>query len=196
MIFPNRFTKRVWISITAVLLIIALTAWYVKADQKVKTVIVNGNYLVYETVEELQAASDLVVIATPTGKQKSVVNGSGMSKNGWMLTEIRIDKVIKSSEKQDIKEGMIISVTEPYYIADDGIEPGKVKVIPEQYTAAQSGSQYVLFLAPDGRSKTYGVYTGPQGKFNIDGKDVEEDKELEGANAELKQQVLAKFSGR
>jgi hypothetical protein len=183
-------------TIIAAVLVIALGAWYFNADQKIKTVVVNGNYLVYETVEDLQAASELVVIATPTGKQKSVVTGSGMSKNGWMLTEIRIDKVIKPDEKQEIKEGMTVSITEPYYIADAGIEPGKVMVIPEEYTAVQAGNQYVLFLAWDGRSKTYGVYTGPQGKFNIDGRDVNEDEQLEGANADLKQQVLAKYSGR
>jgi hypothetical protein len=183
-------------TIIAAVLVIALGAWYFNADQKIKTVVVNGNYLVYETVEDLQAASELVVIATPTGKQKSVVTGSGMSKNGWMLTEIRIDKVIKPDEKQEIKEGMTVSITEPYYIADAGIEPGKVMVIPEEYTAVQAGNQYVLFLSWDGRSKTYGVYTGPQGKFNIDGRDVNEDEQLEGANADLKQQVLAKYSGR
>lgn len=44
---------------------------------------------------------------------------------------------------------MIVPVAESYYIADDGIKSGKVRVIPEEYTAAQAENQYVLFLARD-----------------------------------------------
>lgn len=189
------FSKRVLTIIIGLLIVAMFSTWYFIADQKIETASYTGIIIGYDTIDELKAASDLVVVAVPTGFKRNVVFGKGMDSKGWTLSEIKVDKIIKAdpNPKQDVKEGMNIIIREPYYIVDKVIEPGKFKIKIEDYTELISNLRYVLFLKWDERSGTYAIYTAHQGKYNIDGRDTEEIKRISGHVLELKREILERF---
>lgn len=194
--FNNK--KRMKYSKMVVFLVVLLlfSFGYVIADHRIQTIVQTGNYMIHETEQALFDASELVVVARPTGRSRTVLEGDGPDRNGYTLTEINVLAVLKSSARASIRPHDNIHITEPYYIFDTGLTPGKQKVTVEDYTELRAGASYVLYLVWDPRSNTFGVYTGPQGKFNLDGTDREEDKVRNDHIRNMKAAVKAKYADR
>lgn len=190
------FKKRIKYSklLVFAFMLLLFSSIYVIADHRVQTIVRTGNYMIHDTEQALFDASELVVVARPTGRSRTVLEGDDPDRNGYTLTEIDVLAVLKSSARVDIRPHDRIHITEPYYVIDMGFKPGKQKVTVEDYTELQAGARYVLYLVWDPRSNTFGVYTGPQGKFNLDGLDWEEDKVRNDHIRSMKAAVKAKYA--
>ncbi len=179
------------ITLLAALLLALLGALYTYYDLKTQTVIGFVNYITFDHIDDLKKASKAVVVAEPTGHWKNVIQGKGMGENGYTLTEVTVSRVMKNDKNVPISKNQNVWVTEPYYTKDRGIVPGKFKKTTDEYAEMKKNKKYVLFLAWDQRSNTYGVFTGAQGKYNIDGTDLEEEEKLKDSHLkDMKKQAL------
>ncbi|HEY8528108.1 MAG TPA: hypothetical protein VIL22_00340 [Paenibacillaceae bacterium] len=188
-----------WIAVLAMLIAAAAGGWYKAAGRQAETVAIADVALApHDTVDDLMAAADLVVAAVPTGSKRNVVKGRWRDPDGWTLTEIRVEKIIKADADppsgMEAEEGGRIFMSEPYFVATRWFPPRKVKIIYEDYTELKKGMRYVLFLKWSPRSATYGVYALHYGKYNIDGLDAEESGLSSERFRELKKEMQQTFA--
>ena len=144
-----------------------LSVGYGYADAHlVRQVEISANFASFDHVDELFKDSDLVVKATATDKSANILNRHHGYTDGYTLTDIKIDKVIKGDQKL---QNTIYQVAEPTYVVDNGISPGTTRFSYEEYTPIQSGATYILFIKESsGKNWVNALY---QGKYNIDEKD-------------------------
>ncbi len=182
--------------LAAVLVIAGLsfgTAYFV-ADQRVEQATVYANHVMYENLEEMMNDEKIIAVVTghPVGKRNNILVGDRLP-TGYTLTDFQIDQVIKNSSGDELEQKQLV-VREPYFINEKGIEPGKIKVSYEHYSEMKNGSKYLLFLAWHKGSNTYAVHGLYQGKVNLDGTDIEEEKYIRNTNAQgIKEEALKKF---
>ena len=53
----------------------------------------------------------------------------GFTEEAYTITSFKVDDVFADKAKKQQKKGDIIKVAEPFYIADNGIKPGKKNTI-------------------------------------------------------------------
>jgi hypothetical protein len=183
------------ISLLLLFIIMSLVTMYLIFDSKVYTVTNSADYAVYDDIDSLSRSVDLVVIAE-TGKDKvNKVFGEGIDASGYTLRNIKILKVLINNTNDDFTNKDSIEISEPYYIVDRGVLPGKDKVLMENYTELQDNSKYVMYLKWYKGSDSYAIHALAQGKYNIDGSDIDEDKKIKNSHVELlKESVLKKYN--
>jgi hypothetical protein len=134
----------------------------------------------YSTIEELEAASDLILIGRPTLDFLDRRHINQFEPRGhimWWLTEgpFEVSRVIKGKVTLDRNMKAIVQVSE-----DTGLfeQPnyGLVKMKSEDNNEIKGGSLYMVFLKKNGIG-SYSIINGNLGQFNLDGTDPEDDNE-------------------
>lgn len=185
--------KRKVLLISALLFLLLSAFVYLWADTMVETVRAHANHAVYEHLDSLNEAVDLIVLAKSTGDRENVVKGEGMSIHGYTMTEIEVQEILKNDSNTPIKSGDRIKISEPYYIVEKGITPGKYKKTFNDYTEIQDDSWYILYLKWWEGSHSFAVHALSQGKYNVDGHDTLEAKTIDSHVQRLKDEVLQKY---
>ncbi|GAA3407813.1 hypothetical protein GCM10020370_40750 [Paenibacillus hodogayensis] len=192
--------KRLTVSVLATLLLASVgTILYSIEDNKIsiKEVHASAWVIPYNSLQELEKDPKVNVIVEGTvtentSPRKITGNQSPVNYNA-MLTEIKIDKIIKSDGKID--NNKTVFILEPTFLEDNGILPGKTEYPMFDYLKATPGRKYIFYLAWNDSQQAYWVHGANQGKYNIDGKDQRElitESNIENYH-NLKKSVLEKY---
>jgi len=171
-----------WITIMFTCIIILI--FYVVADYTIVDVhhMQFGMMKEYENFEDRMAGSDLVVVATLLEEPENITRGEHGVFDGYHNSKIRIEKVLKGDKTLT---NQAITIREPYYTVDKGLYPGNNEFYYGDYTKMLQDTSYILCLGWDDVWNQYGISSSHEGKFNIDGKDVDE-KAIEKSNEKVK----------
>ncbi|MEC0180655.1 hypothetical protein P4H61_03980 [Paenibacillus peoriae] len=129
-----------------------------------------ASYIDYKTVSELDSNAELIVIGTPLQEfddRQHIVTSfeDGTIQDFYTLTNIKIDKVIKSPEGTALNVEEPLSIVEPIsYIDDAG---GKKKIAYEDYTELKQNEKNIIFLKKNTQGQ-YSVINMDLGKFAIE----------------------------
>lgn len=166
-----------------------------EASRSLPVVKVQGNHILFDSIEEVEKYADLIVVGKTTkdleeGRPVVVRFPHGGIEDYYTLTPFEIKKVLKGSTDSNEIQVIQGAVTMN--------EAGKQFILMnEDYSLLKRNSPYVLFLA-----KVDGVGYSPislnQGKFSLDKTDQEERKiEKEDPQyVNLKTQALKKYADR
>lgn len=124
----------------------------------------------FQTIDQLEQYSDLVVIATFTGEREMYVrndeNGNPLVK--LSKSTVEIEKVLKGDAQKKGK----ITVFEDSYIADNGHY-----ITTEHYKWMNKDGKYLLFLYSQPLNDTYVITSLYQGKYDLSLKDKAKEQE-------------------
>ncbi|WP_051507229.1 hypothetical protein [Saccharibacillus sacchari] len=162
-----------------------------------ETVNAMATFVGYANVDELDEASDLILIGTPTRDFIERASNNTYYSDGHIqdistLTDFKIEHVIKNEEDVELED--VIAIIEPISI----IEQNGVKTVltVEDYVELQKGKTYIIFLGKNTYGR-YSVINMNNGRFAI-----EEDGNLELAvmadsvqekHSEFQKEVLEKY---
>ena len=159
-----------------------------------------GNHAIFDSVEELETISDLIIVGKATtdlGQDKSVVvrNSNGEIENFYTLTPFQVNKVLKgSTTDKEVKVLQAVAITE------QSEQQPKTMLIKDDYSTLKKNSFYLLFLKQvdavefPSLAGTYSIVAINQGKFNLDKSDKEEEanEQKDDQYKNLKAKVLDK----
>ncbi|WP_281886796.1 hypothetical protein [Paenibacillus sp. YYML68] len=150
---------------------------YHYADQKIVAEAWYGeyNHAIYDNVDDLYKDSTLVVSVTATSNTKELSEQNFEYTDRYSVTEVNIDKVIKD-QNNAVANSSSIPIIERAFTVDNGIVPGKTKLVADGYTTLVPGNKYILFLNWSEKRNAYWIHAVSQGKISIDGKDIKENK--------------------
>ncbi|QPR69175.1 hypothetical protein I6G82_06055 [Lysinibacillus macroides] len=193
----NTPMKRVITLITVVIISFTLV-WIMKITQTaaIVEVHVDANEIIFETPEKLEAAADLIIIASPTKEfmdreHQVTFFDDGTIQDYYTLTEVLVEKIIKSPDDFSLADNQLMSIIEPVGIVERQAE--KKKLITNHYKELQEDSAYILFLKQNMFGQ-YAIINNNLGKFNIDqtdSSDIGEEKLTEAK--QFKEDVLKKY---
>ncbi|WP_342415163.1 hypothetical protein NST83_18040 [Paenibacillus sp. FSL R10-2782] len=128
-----------------------------------------ASYIDYKTVSELDSNAELIVIGTPLQEfddRQHIVTSfdDGTIQDFYTLTNIKIDKVIKSPEGAALNVEEPLSIVEPISYIDDA--EGKKKIAYEDYTELKQNEKSIIFLKKNTQGQ-YSVINMDLGKFAI-----------------------------
>lgn len=193
----NTSSKRV-ITLTIVTIIIFLSLFLIMNMKKtIPEVHVDANEITFETPEELDAAADLIIIASPSKEfmdreHKTTFFDDGTIQDYYTLTEVQVEKVIKAPNDFNLPKNNAISIIEPVGIVERSI--GKRKLITNHYQELKEKSSYILFLKQNSAGQ-YALINNNLGKFNLDNTDPLDIGEKKSSEAmEFKNGVLKKYT--
>ena len=176
----------------SLLLIVCIALFYwaiVSTIAETVTVANMANHKQYQDANELFAKADLVVIGSTDQNLKESKLIANTTPNGlpgekYSLTDFNISKVIKG----DYKSNNVKVLQDASYI------DGKYFVL-EGYTPFSEKKKYILFLLKTLDSDNYAIMGLNQGKFNVDGQDSKEEKQIQRNEhySKLKKEVFEKF---
>ncbi|MED1784523.1 hypothetical protein P4V43_22090 [Brevibacillus fortis] len=193
----NRLYMKIAIGImlTAIVFVCAAFSTFSQKNEPMETISLEALYMTYESAEELDKA-DLILIGTPTSdfsdrEHKTSYYEDGSLQDFYTLTEIEIDKIIKSPNDFDLEESETLSIIEPVGMIElDGTK----KITIDEYKEMEQGEKYIIFLNENGHGQ-YSVINNDSGKFNLDSKSAKSEKSLSKNSAiTLKEDVLEKYS--
>jgi len=172
-------TRTFRISVTiALAAILVIAAWYYTSSNGhagnpsmqsgSKTISIDANYVSYGNVDQLDQGADLIIIGTPTKsfedrEHVATYFDDGILQDFYTLTEIKIDRVIKSPE--DFKQSDSLTIIEPIGYVED--EDEKTKITYEGYTELPEGQKSIIFLKKNTFGQ-YGVINMDLGKFSLE----------------------------
>jgi len=193
----NTFSKRV-ITLTVVTFIIFLSLFLImKKIKPIPEVQVDANEITFNTPEELDAAADLIIIASPFKKfmdreHKVTFFEDGTIQDYYTLTEVQVDKVIKAPNNFHLPQNNTIKIIEPVGIVKRST--GKRKLVTNDYEELKEKSSYIMFLQQNSMGQ-YGIINNNLGKFNLDNKDPLDIGEKNSSEAKkFKDDILQKYS--
>jgi hypothetical protein len=176
-----------------------------------------GNYITFDSVENLSNTADLIIIGQPvnnlseskriskknTGKTNDKVelntslvytDEDGKIVDYQTVTPVKVKKVLKGNPKDKL-----IGVSQGGAVVDANSQP--FVMASEGFTPLDKGSKYILFLKEIDASEfpnmagIYSIISVNQGKFNLDKSDKQEEthetKDLQYKS--LKEQVRSKY---
>ncbi len=149
---------------------------------------------IYEKESDLRKFSTLVVTGTPIKSEPKIIyDQDGYLETADQKTQFQVDQVIKDDTKS-IKKGDIIPVYEPVATIDNnGVIPGKMVRSIAGYTQMDPTKKYRIYLTPGyDPEPIWIIESAAYGKFNVDGKDAQEDKYIEdtGLYQNVKKEVM------
>ncbi|WP_025715954.1 hypothetical protein [Paenibacillus sp. 1-18] len=156
-----------------------------------------ASYIDYKTVSELDSNAELIVIGTPLqgfdDRQHIVTSfDDGTLQDFYTLTNIKMDKVIKSPEGSSLNLDEPLSIVEPIsYIDDAG---GKKKIAYEDYTELKQNEKSIIFLKKNTQGQ-YSVINMDLGKFAIEptSQSPNSSAEKQDSNEQFRESVLEKY---
>jgi len=157
------------ISAVSVFLVIALVTYYTTVYMSVSNVNVQGNYMTYRTIDELDKAADLIIIGSPTVDFEDRIHEvkyfpDGVIQDYYTLTDITIEKIIKEPNDSSIKQGNTIQIVEPIGLVQSIIGKQKMKI--EGYDEMLKDNRYIIFLKKNSNG-VYSIINMNSGKFNM-----------------------------
>lgn len=161
---------------------------------------ISANYMVYNDIEELENAVDLVVKVKSTGNSKNIEPEAPKENDlkapnsfGYTVTDVEVLEVIKNKQNNPISINSTLQIVEPTFISE--YESRKIRHSWEDYTSLENSKKYLLFLVWSDEKDAYEIHGLHQGKMNIDGKDTkEQEKENHNENYKaLKEQAIKKY---
>ncbi|MGE7946449.1 hypothetical protein [Lysinibacillus sp. NPDC093688] len=193
----NTSSKRV-ITLTVVALIIFLSLLLIMNIKKPLPVVqVDANEITFDTPEKLDAAADLIIIASPSKdfmdrEHKVTFFDDGTIEDYYTLTEVQVDKIIKAPDNFNLPKNNSFSIIEPVGIVERST--GKRKLVTNNYAELKEKSSYIMFLQQNSMGQ-YGIINNNLGKFNLDNKDPLDIGEKKSSDAKkFKDDVLRKYS--
>lgn len=152
-------------------------------NARAKNVRVSASYISYQNVADLEAASDLVIVATPALDFLSRRQLAAFFPDGhvmWWASEgeVRVHRVIKNALGNNAVVPDSLSVTEPTGLVDFGKNSGVYRMTTEDYVPTVANASYIMFLKRN-RLGSYALINLNDGKFNLDGIDTFEQVFLE-----------------
>lgn len=181
-----------------VLILLAASYYFFAIYKSVEEITVHGSHVTYKTADELEKNADLVVLGTPLNnfedrEHYTTKFSDGAIQDFYTLTNIRIEKVIKTNNDPAIKQANTIKFVEPLTLFQT--MDGKKKLIRDEYKEVKKGSKYIFYL----KKNTFGNYSIinlNNGKFNTDNtdsKDLESDDQNEkNLKLSIKNDILKK----
>lgn len=169
----NTSSKHV-ITLTVVGLIIFLSLLLIMNIKKPLPVVqVEANEITFDTPEKLDAAADLITIASPSKdfmdrEHMLTFFDDGTIEDYYTLTEVQVDKVIKAPDNFNLPKNNSFSIIEPVGIVERST--GKRKLVTNNYVELKEKSSYIMFLQQNSMGQ-YGIINNNLGKFNLDNKD-------------------------
>ncbi|MGG1618981.1 hypothetical protein ACIFQM_21000 [Paenibacillus sp. NRS-1782] len=129
-----------------------------------------ASYIDYKTVSELDSNAELIVIGSPLQEfddRQHIVTSfdDGTIQDLYTLTNIKIEKVIKSPEGAALNVEEPLSIVEPISYIDDA--EGKKKIAYEDYTELKQNEKSIIFLKKNTQGQ-YSVINMDLGKFTIE----------------------------
>jgi len=176
----------------------------VKPSSGMPVYISEGDYISYSTVDSMENASDLVVVATPKKpfeQRKHVTtyvsdpSGQKFPENSYTLTDVSIKKVL-SAKDSSLSKLKSVSVVENIGVIKDNDGINK-KLSFEGYEEMSNKSDYILYLTKNDNG-TYSITNILNGKFDVKAHTVapklaEAQREHASDHTQFEQQVKAKF---
>ncbi len=164
--------------------------YYFKVYHSVKDIVLDCNYVTYNSEQELDNAADIILYGTPVDefdKRQHVnnyINGDVLS-DFYTLTKFNVMKVIKAPQDLKIKKSDIFDVIEPIGVKQD---KDGIKILkPDAYESLQLGEKYIIYLKSNGKDG-YSIINMNNGKFNV----LHDEKQDDQKHIELKKSVIAK----
>ncbi|MGE7688734.1 hypothetical protein ACQKMI_05950 [Lysinibacillus sp. NPDC097214] len=193
----NTSSKRV-ITLTVVTIVIILCLFLIMNKEKPLPVVqVDANEITFDTPEKLDAAADLIIIASPSKDfmdREHMVTffDDGTIEDFYTLTEVQVDKVIKTPDNFILPKNNSFSIIEPVGIVERST--GNRKLVTNHYKELKEKSSYIMFLQQNSMGQ-YGIINNNLGKFNLDNKDPLDIGEKKSSEAKkFKDDVLQKYS--
>lgn len=169
-----------------------------KVSANAKTINFDANYITFPDANALDVAADLILIGTPTQnfeerEHRTTYFDDGTVQDFYTLTDIQVEKVIKSNDSFELDSTGHLKVLEPIgYLKP---ETKETKVTRENYEELESGEKYIIFLKKNAEG-TYAVINLNLGKFDLNSTtklqsaSSEEEKKYE----EFKASVIDKYN--
>ncbi|MGE8037320.1 hypothetical protein [Lysinibacillus sp. NPDC093692] len=192
----NTSSKRA-IALTVVILVIFLSLLLIMNIKPIPEVQVDANEITFNTPEELDAAADLIMIASPSKEfmdreHKVTFFDDDTIQDYYTLTEVQVEKVIKAPNNFHLSKNNMIKIIEPVGIVGRGT--GKRKLVTNQYEELKEKNSYIMFLQQNSKGQ-YGIINNNLGKFNLDNKDALDMGEKKSSDdKKFKDDVLQKYS--
>jgi len=176
----------------------------VKQPSEMPVYISHGDYISYSTVDSMQKASDLVVVATPKKpfeQRKHITtyvsdpSGQKFPEASYTLTDISIKKVLSAKEPA-LTKLKSTSVIENIGVVKDNDGINK-KLSFEGYEEMSNKNDYILYLTKN-ENGTYSITNILNGKFDVKAHTVapklaKAQQEHASDHAQFEQQVKTKF---
>jgi len=164
----------------------------------------HGDYVSYSTIDSMQKAADLVVVAKPKKpfeERKHVTTyvsdptGQKFPQNVYTLTDVTVKKVL-SAKDSSLTKVKNIPVIENIGIVKDNDGINKILSF-EGYQEMSNKNDYVLYLSKN-ENGTYSITNILNGKFNLKSEKAASklakiQAEHASEHAQFEQQVKAKF---
>ena len=163
-------------------------------NTSMETISLEAHYITYESAEELDKA-DLILIGTPIAdfterEHKTSYYSDGSLEDFYTLTEVKINKIIKSPKDFDLDDSNNLAIIEPVGIVEIN---GDKKITIDEYKEMEKGESYIIFLNKNVNGE-YSVINNDFGKFRLDSDSSRMGKSLkQTSSATLKDEVMLKY---
>ncbi|MFS0725418.1 hypothetical protein [Paenibacillus sp. 1P07SE] len=164
---------------------------YSGKDQDLRRVTIESNYVTFETLERLEEAADLIVVASPVNdfrdrKHVTTKFNDGAIQDFYTETTIEIKKVIKGTS---ITDGQKIDIGEPISIAK---EKGSDVVLSRNgYSEVEVTKNYILFLMKNDAGLYFVIGNG--GKYEDESTHAQEHEHDHVHGNDFTQEVMEKY---
>lgn len=156
---------------------------------------VQSNVVQYETLDKLTDEADLIIFGTmekdfSSFKPTITYNPEGRMDDFYTVTDVKINKVYKGIFNQKY-----VPVSQVAVLKDSLTKLNKDMIIDENYSIMEKNKKYILFLKKVENYNFYSIISVYQGKYNIDGLDMNEDKFAGESDTykKLKKEIIEKY---
>lgn len=170
-------------------------------NQKVDYVEWDIDYPIYESLEELESDSDLIIIGEPNNIKNYVQKeDSGIVEEGYTITNFKVNHIISQNKNTEIPNE--ISVVEPYFDYELSLsqkvvlQAGKQIIKNEEYIPMEIGEKYLLFLYFVEEENKYIINGIHQGTYHIfkNSKTLYENNEVQDEHYnQLRKEIIDKY---
>lgn len=139
---------------------------------------IHGLHVGYRTLDNLDKEAELIVVGSPIRDFKernhvtTYINNTEVVNTFYTITELKVNKIIKSPEDFSLNKSKTIQIIEPIGLMETS--EGLVKYYMNSYREMKKDSKYVIFLKKNTQGTYYGVINLNMGKFNIDNTDSDD----------------------
>ncbi|MBO9609665.1 MAG: hypothetical protein J7639_27160 [Paenibacillaceae bacterium] len=180
--------------ISIILVAIVIISLMLMNKKEYKEVSLDGNYIKYQTLNDLENGAQLIILAEPLKSfndrtHKTTYYADGAIQDFYTLTDVKIHKIYKKPNELNL-DSKQLSIVEPVGIMKRN--SGNFKLLSNHFVELNQGNKYILFLAKNSFGQ-YSIINSNEGKYNIDGKDQKDDGEHASDKLKIKKDLLAKY---
>ncbi len=173
-------------------------------NKAIEEISIHANYVKYDTVDELDKASELIVVGSTDKafldrKHITTYMPNKSISDYYTLTDIKIKSIIKNINDTTLKQGQKLEIIEPAGVI---VEDNKKKIFKdESYEPITPNINYIFFLKKNTEGK-YSIINMYRGRFETDNsikpKSLQEteDSDFNASYNKMKSDVLTKYSDK